>query len=619
MLRGPQGTLFGRNATGGLIQVTSRKPTDTLDGYVQASYGNYNHANSEAAIGNKIAENLSGRIAISFNKQDGTYQNSLGPNFGGDDTVNSRAQLQYEFTTGAKNLLEGFVSRSFPVYAGAYIPYAIAPNSANHGLSEINSGSLFAANCAALGYTVAAGATNCFGYVRHAGGNPWSLATPYVGTFNRTLYGATNTFTSTVGSMNFVSISNYTAIKKYYVEDDSGGPDPVVGYAQGYGPGNGVSAHQISEEVRLSGSSSRIDWVAGLYALKIKGNYSLELLYGSIFDPYLVVGSRFDQDVRSLAAFGQIDYKLSDAISLIAGLRGNNDYKSVQVDGFCNSDPATCALYGSGPDGANFAGSNSHNDWSGRLQLTYKFNATSMVYAGVNRGNKAGEVTIPTGAPLPGTTFASQFVKPEVLTAYETGFKTSWLQERLRLNGDVFYYDYSNIQAYKSVGVSSVIFNAQARNYGAEFEVSARPMRFTTLSGGLALLQTKIEGVSLPDGTVANQQQAFAPHVSANVSARQELPISSGMLFVQTDVNHSSSYYGSTVNETATMMPSHTVVGLSGGWIDVQEKTRVVVLVTNLTNSAYPIGRYDYAPVGGYGEENLAPPRMVNVSVSRKF
>jgi iron complex outermembrane recepter protein len=619
VLRGPQGTLFGRNATGGLVQITTHKPTDSLDGYVQGSFGNYNHLNLEGAISDSIGEGLSGRVSVLYNRQDGFYKNSMGPDFGGDNTLNARVQLQYKSEGGAKDLLEGFISRSFPVASGGYISFPVAPNPANHNLGEVNSGSLFVQNCAALGYTVAPGATNCLGYVRNDGGNPWSVPDPNIGTFNRTIFGATNTFTTDFGAVNFTSVTNYSGYMKHYIEDDSAGPLPIFEYGIGYAPGDKDNAKQLTQEFRLSQHSSRMDWVFGLYALWIWGDYSTSTYYADVTDPYLTIDQRWHQTVRSLAAFGQVDYKLSDKLSIIAGLRGNTDYKSLSLTGTCDADAATCALYGSGPSGAAFSGSASHSDWSGRLQATYTFDRQAMVYAGVNRGNKAGAISVPGGPPLPGVTFATQYVRPEVLTAYEAGFKTSWLGDRLRLNGDAFYYDYSNMQAYRLLGPTAVIFNAKARDYGAEMDASLRPLRDTTISGGLSLLHTKVYGVTLPDGTEATQQQAFAPHASWNATLRQELPVAFGKLFLQGNVNHVDSYFASTVNEPATQLPSRTLVDMSAGWSDRQDKTSVVVSVTNLFDKAYAFVKFDFYTTAGYGTENLLPPRMVSVRLSRKF
>jgi len=613
ILRGPQGTLFGRNATGGLIQLNSRKPTDYLDGYVQASYGSYNSANVEGAIGGPIADKLTARLAVSYNRQDGYYRNTLGPDLGRDNSLNARLQLQYKFDEDTKNLLAVSVTRSFPTVSGGYNIYPVAPNPANHGLGEPNSGALFVANCAALGYTVAPGATNCLGYVKPANAGSWDIDQPYIGRFDRTILGFTDTFTKNFGGVTLTSITNYTEFHKNYTEDDGGNPLPIYGFLAK------TRAHQVSEELRLSGKSDKLDWVIGAYFLNIKGNYQQGVDFGNFYSPDFITGVHYTQNINSYALFGQAEYKLTDKLSVVAGLRGNVDKKTLDLTGYCTADAATCAGNAAGPDGIRVAGSNEHTDWSGRLQLTYKFDRHSMIYAGVNRGNKGAAATLPASSPFPGTTFASFLIKPEVLTAYEAGFKTSWFDNHLRLNGGVFYYNYSNMQAFKVVGVSALLFNAKARDYGAEFEVAAQVLDHTTVSGNLAYLHTKVEDVSLPDGTIANQQQAFAPHLAVNANIRQEVPTKIGTLFAQGAISYTGSHYFSTVNEAATQSPSYITADFSAGWTSTDKKNSVTVKVANLTNKAYLIYSYNLASFAGYGLRNFAPPRWVSLQLKHNF
>lgn len=297
---------------------------------------------------------------------------------------------------------------------------------------------------------------------------------------------------------------------------------------------------------------------------------------------------------------------------------GNLDKKEGAASGFCQDVTATGVVTDCNT-GFTYGGEDSRGAWSGRLQLSYKPGAPALIYTGVNRGNKGAAELIGTGPPNGTESFKANLLQPEELTAYETGFKTSWLNSRLRLNGDVFYYNYHNQQAFKTVGSFGSLFNADARTYGAEFELAARPFPHTTIDANLAYLHGTVKDVSLPDGTLADQRPAFAPTISWNVTARQEVPTEVGIFFGQAQVAYTGAHYFSTVNEPATHADGSALVELHGGWMTGDERTTLDVSVNNLTNKVYPIFEYNNAATGGFGMVNYAPPRWIQVRLSQKF
>jgi iron complex outermembrane recepter protein len=611
VLRGPQGTLFGRNATGGLVQINSKRPVDHFEGDLDLSYGSFNHKRAEGAINAPITNNIDARLAFLYNRQDGFVKNSLGPDVGGDNTLNSRLEVQWKPDSKTTELIEGFLTRTFPTSAGLYKIFPAAPNPENHDLVERNNGELFVTNCSNLGYTTPAGASNCQGWFEPTN-NPWRVSDPSPGRFSRTIVGVTNNLSHDFGGVTFTSITNFTHLTKNYFESDSGNPFPVLQYY------TDAKSRQVSQEIRLGGKTSLFDWTTGLYFLTIDGTYRNRTPFGDVGDQYLETRANYKQQVYTYAAFAQGEYKVTSKLAVILGGRVNYDKKKFALDGYCSPDAATCLANGYVAGSEFISGHYAKTDWSGRAQLTYKLTNSVMLYGGVNRGNKGAAIYAPSG-PVPDTTFASLVIKPEELTAYEVGAKTELFDRKIRLNGDVFYYDYNNYQALKYVGVVSQLFNANARDYGVEGDATFRLARETILSVSGAYLHTKVMDVSLPDGTLADQQQPLAPKFSGTASLRQSFQLSEAKITFDSNFTYVGSRYYSTVNEPALKAPSYITASLG---VELESKDKMwhlKVEVNNLNNARYAVFLNELASTAGFGIGNYAAPRSINFHIARAF
>jgi iron complex outermembrane recepter protein len=611
ILRGPQGTLFGRNANGGVVQITTNQPTDNFTAYGQETVGSYGQFDTEGAISGPVTDNLDARFSFLYTRQSPWLDNTLGPSLGADNTANARLQLLYKFDAQTQDLFAGFVSRSFPVTAGTYVPSAAAPDPANHDLSENTSGPLFVAFCQTLGFTVSEGATNCQGY-RRTTTDPFQISDPHVGNFDRIVAGVTNTFTHDMSWAKLTSITNYTSYGKHYLEDDSDDPIPIVGYKED------ADAYQASQELQLNGQTTKLHWVAGLYLLDIHGHYDNETVYVNILDPILFTGSNYIQNVSSFALYDQIDYALTDQWGITLGERIERDDKRIDLTAFCSATPATCDSFFVPPASQFVQGSYADTEWSGNLQLTYKPSSDLMLYAGIRRGTKGAEITATT-FPAPGLTFDSILVKPEILTDTEVGFKSEVFDHRLRLNGDVFYYHYEDYQAFKFVDFADILFNAPARDYGAELSASALLTPTLTADLGLAYLHTTVSDVELPDGTYADQQQPVAPKFSLTANLRKEWRVSFGRLFAETNWAFVGSRYYGSVNQPELYAGGYTLGNVSVGYETSDDKWNATLSVKNVTDKVIPVDKFDVVSSGGYSETSLAPPRWVSFQVRYKF
>ncbi len=610
VLRGPQGTLFGRNATGGLVQVISRKPTDETEGYIQGSYGRYDQARIEGAVGGAVAEGLSARASLLFNRQDGYINNVSGRDGGADKTINGRFQLRWRPSATVDNNLEVFGSRTFRIGGGVYDTLPGGPDPDNHGFTTVSSGPIFENNCAALGYGVPpAGSNNCLGYIKPKDG-PFKVDAPSNGSFRRAIWGVTDTLVWNLDWATLTSIANYSHIRKFYQEDSDSSPFVIATY------NSGQVAHQASGELRLNGGNGPFRWTVGGYYLHIFGRYDVGLDFADSFG--FTAGNNYRQKVDTFAVFGQAEYDLTSQLTAIGGLRWTRDIKKFSLAAVCGLDDATCVDSFLAPTGAVTSGSYKRNDWSGKAQLTYKISPAALLYAGVTRGNKGSLLQAPSVVGLD-TPFSALVVKPEVLTAYEGGIKTTLLDRRLTANLGGFYYRYHNFQAFNFVNLSGAIFNAEARNYGAEFELNANLGNGLSANAGLAYLHTRVRDVSLPDGTRADQQSVFSPKYSANGSVRKEFRSNLGIFFVQPSVNYASSRYFSTINSPALKAPGFVAADVSLGILSLSRSWDATVFFKNVTNKHYITYATDLTSLGGLVQRNFAMPRAVSLQIGYRF
>lgn len=610
VLSGPQGTLFGRNATGGLIQVISERPSQTTSGYLQAQYGTYNQVRFEGAVGGALSNTLSGRISASFNRQDGWIKNTLGANAGEDKTFSGRVQLLWKPSSNFEDLLSVYGSRTPRVGAGLYDIFSTAPDPANGGLPVRTNGPLFNDLCNALGFgTPPAGSTTCTGYVKRPGRELEADSVPG-GYFERSIIGATNTATLNLGGVTLNSITNYLHIDKYYQERPDSSPVVLFKY------NSAQKAYQISQELRLNGSSERFRWQFGGYFLHVDGDYGIG---SDLSGSYGIIGGlNFSQKTTSYSIFGQGEYDILPRLTFTLGARWTRDEKQFLSAAVCNLTPANCSANGFSPNGTRFDGDITNEGWSGKAQLSYKASDDVLIYAGVNRGIK-GALILALAPPAPGTVFSDLIIKPEVLTDYEGGVKTSLLNRRVTLNANIFYYDYHNYQAFKSVGSAGILFNADARMYGGEVQFSARlGSGFSTSLTG-AVLDTKVYNVQIPDGSFRNMQAPFAPKLSANGNLRKEFATSSGTFFVQGDVSYVGSRYFSTVNSAAVFDSSYVLGSLSAGYTTPDEHWSVIGKIDNIGDNRYTISVFDDTILGGFSNQNFGRPRTASLQVRYKF
>jgi iron complex outermembrane receptor protein len=620
-LRGPQGTLFGRNATGGAIQFISRKPTREFEGYATATYGRFNQAIVEGAVSGPLRDNLQGRIAVIRNKDDGYMKSVVAgiPDRGGNDHYALRAALAWQPGEGTDvGLTVRYMRADKETQAGLYSQEPACPNARFQG--EFTPPTLA---CAYWGSP--AGATGS-GYRNDAitpsrGGDPWSTAETQQSYVDRKIFGTTLRVDATIGELGLVSISDYQHGDKFYIEGGDASPDEGVFFYQG------SKLDQASQEFRLSATAGAHSLVGGLFGMYVDGKYT-----GKFADPFYGYDPdvSFSQRTTSWALFLQDEWQLDARWKLIGGLRYWHDSRQGTYLGTETSLTGVTIIFNQNQVFPVFAGSpvtpatakRNFSDVTARLELDYKPGENALWYVSFNRGSKSGGYTFSTGTPFAG--FEQAFLegipfKPEVLDAFEAGIKAT-VGRATTLNVSGFYYRYNDYQAFAQFGPVQTVINLNATVRGLEAELNARPIHGLTLQLGTSLLDTNVENVPLPDGvTIEDHDLPQAPRFSGNALARYEFPLGRGMGSVQADAQYSASFCFTVLCAPVEQEKAYTIANARVGYASADGRWNVAAFVDNLGNAKYRVYAFDSSLFAGVVAGVYARPRTYGVTATYRF
>jgi iron complex outermembrane receptor protein len=579
VLKGPQGTLFGRNATGGLIQITTRDPSETFSGLADVTVGNLSTYGTNLYVTGGLIENVAADLAVHFKDQiDGFGKNLFdGRDVGQSREVSLRSKLKAELGDATSAMLILDYGRSTSVTPG-YQPL---------------SGSL---PLDGKPFT----------------GGKFDIDTnmdPYSSLYQ---YGVSLHVKHDFGFADLVSITAYRHSDFYAGFDADAEPENFLS----------VVVHepdrQFSQELRLvSDSNGPLTWQAGAFYFWARGGYIPVAIPIPLFG--IVSNVNTNQTTNSAAGFGQATYKFTDSTSLTLGARLTAETKNIDGSGSTFVDNPGISL----PEGP-YHDSITVTRPTWRMALDHQFTSETMAYVSYNRGFKSGGFD-------PGAATAAVPFKPEILDAYEVGTKSEVLDRRLRINAASFYYDYHNIQLNSySNGLNSIYNGKSAKIYGVDMDVTAAATDQLTLNLGLSLLHDRYgnfpisETAQLPTGGLValgnesadGKRLQFTPDWQLNFGGQYEIPLSSGNVVLASDFFHSAKWYSTPENRT--FQSAYNLVNASATWLFGHDERRTLQLWgRNLGNVAYADQVVIEVPVADY--RALAPGRTFGVTLSTKF
>jgi iron complex outermembrane receptor protein len=676
ILKGPQGTLFGRNATGGAVNYVSLKPDfENLGGYIDLTAGQFdvpNDANRytvEAAITGPIGDKAAGRLAIRYNNQDAYLENkysaadtfnpppaaNAGDDLGDDDTIAGRGTLAFRPTDNLEITVMGSYAKS-EVATGPYQSKStiavvdemgeivnvidtprdetrLSIQGDQDGGGNVFDGSvLLPGGGIGLPGRLAPGA-DFFGYL-DPDGDDFSFSGDFAfddngdtetgGLYARVDWELQN------GS-DFTSITDYkTYDKSLFIDVDAAPVNQLANYA-------GVNADTFTQELRLTGETEKTRWVTGLYFLYIdnESDNGLKAPENSIvgaggpFGGPVDIGVNANLETTSYNIYGQLDYDFAENFTFTIGGRviqeekdfdlGIGIYRSFGNDSF-NRGPFLV-----GPDSPIISYSDDTSDtlWAGKVQVDWRPNDDLLLWAGINRGVKAGSFN----APLLGSYFGSggDAALPydeEVLISYETGFKATLGGGNTRLNGTVYYYDYQDYQAFLFVGVGGVVFNADAETYGAELELQTSPMDGLDLMFNVAYFDATVEDVPLRFDSPLPPEDVdptYAPPFQASGMVRYAWDGMGGTMAVQSDVSYSDSFYYNLRNFDADEFDDYTLVNAMVSWENSDQTWLASLAVRNLTDESAGVQGFDLATLCGCNEVSYRARRYYSMGLRYSF
>ncbi len=595
VLRGPQGTLWGKNTTAGAINFISRKPTFERSGYAKAGYGDYDDRVLEGAISDAlVTDRLAARLSFRHQGRDGYNENIADSNDRGaleDDA----ARLQFL----------------------AYINDDLEANLNVHARSYHDTGGY-----STVSYGLRPDGTNQFGYRIDPRQGKVNYNAKYQVQIDQV--GSNLNLNWQLGDLTLTSISAFEHFTRDGFSDSDNTPQELqrsFAYAD---------SQQWSQELRLaSPRENRLNWVVGLhYFNEDLDSRNASAALDNPFIPRYYNNLTYNQGTESYAIFGSSTFSFTEDFSVTAGLRWTRETKDINLRrvqnqgqaNFSNSDwwkPSSVST----PLVANAVQDeqNTWSDWTYDLTPEYQISDNARVYLRYAYGFRSGGYN--TGATSQATVAT---VNPEYLTSYELGVKSEWLDGRLNANAALFYYDYEDIQlnivsAVNNQTVSRLANGAEGEAYGAEFELEAVPVQNLHLNFALGLLHTEFTDYTSGTSDYSGNKFVRAPNVSAVIGADYRIPLEvGGALVLATDWNTRSRQYFFSNDQSQNMRTGGYTLGNARVTYELPgDTTQVSAYVSNLTDKEYR----NHTLPGGFQTAGVmfGDPRTFGVSVTTEF
>lgn len=635
VLRGPQGTLFGKNTTGGAINITTRQPDlSGVGGYVQASGATHDRYDIGAVFNLPVVTDKLGVRLVGRWLDNGSLGiNGLNQGIGGREQIAFRANTLFTPNDAVSWAISADYTRTKgdgPVSKLAFVspfpsPAAGTPNPApaliDIAISQgILNPALLAdpvANGPAIGAALAQARTLFAGLVDRRGFYD-NDATGAQGIYARTYGVSSNLAVELTPNLSFRSISAARWLKRWLDVDLDSSPFPLLEASLS------SRAKNLSQEFQFSGNVGQsLDWIVGAYFNEETGrDFSRATALGTINATNPNITDGFVKN-SSWAVFGQFNYDLTDALRFTGGLRWTEESKELRSfnrssgGAVCNIPPAlqlggTCqAVFKDGFSDYSYLAS---VDWTLRPGL--------LVYARTARSFKGG------GQNLRGTGSADSFAAfaPETVTDYEVGTKADLFDRRLRINAAIFQANYSDIQrtivqASPGGAIVSLVTNAaRARIRGGELEVTAIPLDGLTLSGSVGVNDAKYLDFTDVTGDRSNEPFQF-PKYSYRLGATYAAPLDFGELRLSVDWTWRSAtqLVGSAIYRDSLRQPAYGLLGARAS-IDIESiNSQIAIFATNLTGKRYAVSAVQFDNSLGFNSLYAGEPRVIGVQLTTRF
>ena len=597
VLRGPQGTLYGRNAVAGAINIITSDPGSQLNGYLSGTAGNFGLIQTEGAVGGPVAQWLSARVAFQTVDRDG-----YGHNIGTGEQVDDDHSRSVRLTLLAKptdNIQDRLTADYFDERDHNY---------GYHFLGQSTPG--------VIPYAIASGDTVPTNPEDYAGQNPMN---------HLEAYGVSNELT--VDLNKFLTLTSVTG----YRHLTSQLADSVYGGVKNLQPQSLYeNSNSYTQELRLSGSDGIFKYVGGLYYFNedhSTDNHvpsSLVFFGGPVADYVQFYNAGGTEVVNAYAAFGQVDVKLLPPLTFTAGVRYS--YEKRHLNEFSSIDITTpyninMPFGPSVPTTGTFDSlTASYTSFDPRFSLSYQIDPHVIGYVTYSQGFKSGGFNI--GGVQPA-------FLPEHIKDYEGGLKGDYFDGHLRANVSAFYYDYTNLQVNEAVNLALVTLNAASATVkGVEGEFTALPTTHLRVSLNAAWLDATYTHFNTADPdrpllgvlNLSGNYLNYAPKYKVGLEVAYTIPSQYGDFTPTADVNWTDKIYFTPYNTPELSQEAHANLDLFIRWVGVNPDWSGSLFLRNATNAIYVTGAAIGNPLAGLNiGGTVSPPRTFGIEVTRHF
>jgi iron complex outermembrane recepter protein len=567
VLRGPQGTLYGRNATGGSVNLISNEPTADASGRASLTLGNYDRIRGEVLVNGALGDRMQARVSVVHDERDG-YIRDLKNNRRVDDqdVWSARASLGVDLSPDVRLLLIGDYSReddAGPIFDVGSIP-GTAP---------------------ALGGRVTPDKRTLF--IDGPAENDIKTG------------GLTARLTWKMASATLTSTSAWRD-SRFHLQSDLDGTDFNL-----ISENLREDAEQWSQELQLaSNGDGPLQWLVGVYGFTEKGHLDYRF-------PFPIAATTISflahQDTDVLAAYGQASYALTDRLKATVGLRYSHEEKSGQTDRVLFV--ASSAIM-----------EGKWSAWTPKFGLEYQIDEARMVYASVARGFKAGGLN--TGS------LQTEPYDPEYVWSGEVGSKNRLADGRLQLNVSAFIYKYDDLQVNQfAVGQTFITNAASARGKGVELEFIGKPAAAVTLDGSATWLDATFDNFVTGDSfrpalgqlDLHGNRLPRAPKFTATLGAQYEASLANGgTLTLRGDYAHRSSIFFTPFNTSFAKAPSTDTLNARAAYGTPGGRWQIALFGRNLTKEL-TIQTITVSGINGGTIELYGPPRTFGVELRANF
>ena len=581
VLRGPQGTLFGRNNVGGAVALYGKKPTDAFEGYVDLTVGSDALTKLKLSVNGALTEELFGNFSILKSTQDGYVERPAGGDLGDDDTLAFRGGLLWEASTDLEiNLTVDYSTES---ENGPAFSLTDAGNGVAGSFAAFYNNVTQGANCAFPGGINSQNPV-CYN-------NQWVSEGKNLGT--APTYSDTDAWGASVravwdinDNLQLKSITAYRDLDAEFAKDSDGSPLTIVHFFDSF------TANQFSQELQLSGSAAddKFKWIVGAYYFDEEGNNrNINDFAIANFD------SNNDFTTTSSAIFAQGTYDLTEKLELTLGLRYTDEEKTfdptqVVISSNIGLVPGSLLL----PLGLN---ERSTSEATPLINLSYQATDDLMLYSSYSEGFRSGGYV---QRIFPALDTVPEF-GPEFVEAYEVGFKYNNRDAFFTLNGAGFFMDYTDIQVRTQspdfVGFFEAnIGNAEISGFELESKWGFAEEWFIEASVGYTNAEYTSIDVEAPLVAVVTTESEFdhVPEWSASISLAKDFYLAdNSMITARVSGNYHTEYFNNPDNSLGIVTPELSLWDLTMLWRSTDDTYGVDFGVKNVTDEEYIAGGYE--------------------------